>query len=177
MKERRKVTKTRFMMAFMCALVLAGAANAQGGVSFRIGTNNFYLSVGDYDYLPYAYENDPGYSPPPINFNQMMSQYGRWENVSPFGQVWQPYASAGWRPYAYGHWIYTEYGPYWEGYEPWAWAGYHYGSWIVDRQYGWVWVPGSLAHAGANNQFSYSDNDFGARTPASQVIKTVVRRS
>jgi len=187
--------KTWIMIAFISALVFAGATTADAaGVSFQIGTGDFYLSVGDYDYLPYAYQNDPGYSPPQINFNQMMRQYGRWVKISPFGQVWRPYASAGWRPYAYGHWIYTEYGPYWEGYEPWAWAGYHYGSWIFDRRYGWVWVPGyewhpgrvawargydtigwmplppdgydyqrgSLTYVGANNQFSYSDNDFGA---------------
>lgn len=140
--------KTRFIIAFISALVLAGATTADAGVSFKIGTNDFYLSVGDYDYLPYAYQNDPGYSPPQINFNRMMSQYGRWTKVSPFGQVWRPYASSGWRPYAYGHWIYTEYGPYWEGYEPWAWAGYHYGSWIFDGRYGWVWVPGYEWHPG-----------------------------
>ena len=187
--------KTWFMIAFISVLAFAGATTADAaGVSFKIGTGDFYLSVGDYDYLPYAYQNNPGYSPPQINFHQMMSQYGSWVSVSPFGQVWRPYASSGWRPYAYGHWIYTEYGPYWEGYEPWAWAGYHYGSWIFDRRYGWVWIPGyqwhpgrvawargyqtigwmpmppdgydyergSLAYVGANNQFSYSDNDFGA---------------
>jgi len=186
--------KTCVVIAFVAALVFAGVTTADAAVSFQIGTNDFYLSVGDYDYLPYAYQSDPGYSPPQINFNQMMGQYGRWVMVSPFGQVWQPYASAGWRPYTYGHWIYTEYGPYWEGYEPWAWAAYHYGSWIFDRRYGWVWVPdyqwhpgrvawargyrtigwmpmppdgydyqrGSLMYVGGNNQFSYSDGDFGA---------------
>ena len=185
--------KTCFMIAFVAALVFAGATTADAAVSFQIGTNDFYLSVGDYDYLPYAYQNDPGYSPPQINFNQMMGQYGRWVRVSPFGRVWRPYASHGWRPYTYGHWIYTEYGPYWEGYEPWAWAAYHYGSWIFDPRYGWAWVPGyqwhpgrvawargyntigwmpmppdgydyqrgSLMYIGGNNQFSYSDGDFG----------------
>jgi hypothetical protein len=181
------------MIAFISALIFAGATTAVAGVSFQIGTDDFFLSVGDYDYLPYAYQEDPGYAPPQINFDGMMSQYGLWVRVSPFGRVWRPYASAGWRPYTYGHWIYTEYGPYWEGYEPWAWAGYHYGSWIFDRRYGWVWVPGydwhpgrvawargydtigwmplppdgydyhggRLSYVGGNNQFSYSDNDFG----------------
>jgi len=104
--------------------------------------------VGDYDYLPYAIQNDPGYAPPPINFNTMMRQYGQWVSVSYFGRAWRPWASSGWRPYTYGHWIYTEYGPYWEGYEPWAWVGYHYGSWIFDRRYGWVWIPGYDWHPG-----------------------------
>jgi hypothetical protein len=141
--------RTCFLIGLISALALVGVASAgAANVSFRMGTGDYYLSVGDYDYLPYAYQNDPGYSPPQINFNKMMSQYGRWVKVSPFGQVWRPYASAGWRPYTYGHWIYTEYGPYWEGYEPWAWAGYHYGSWIFDRRYGWVWVPAYQWHPG-----------------------------
>ena len=185
--------KTWFKIMFISALVFAGAVTADAGVSFQIGTDDFFLSVGDYDYLPYAYQGDPGYAPPQINFYDMMSQYGRWVRVSPFGRVWRPYASSGWRPYTYGHWIYTEYGPYWEGYEPWAWAGYHYGSWIFARRYGWVWVPGYEWHpgrvawargydtigwmpmppdgydyrqgylrfVGRNNQFNYSDDDFG----------------
>ncbi|WAC08028.1 MAG: hypothetical protein OS130_02180 [Thermodesulfobacteriota bacterium] len=140
--------KTWFKIAFISVLVFAGAATASAGVSFQIGTDNFFLSVGDYDYLPYAYQGDPGYSPPRINFYEMMSQYGRWVRVKPFGRVWRPYASYGWRPFTYGHWIYTKYGPYWEGYEPWAWAGYHYGSWIFARRYGWVWVPGYDWHPG-----------------------------
>ena len=185
--------KTWFKIAFISVLVFAGAATASAGVSFQIGTDNFFLSVGDYDYLPYAYQGDPGYSPPRINFYEMMSQYGRWVRVKPFGRVWRPYASYGWRPFTYGHWVYTKYGPYWEGYEPWAWAGYHYGSWIFARRYGWVWVPGYdwhpgrvswargygtigwmpmppdgydyrpgyLRFSGRNNQFNYSDDDFG----------------
>jgi len=192
-KERRKLMKTWFMIACTFAIVFAGATTADAGVSFQIGTDNFFLSVGDYDYLPYAYQGDPGYSPPRINFYEMMSQYGRWVRVNPFGRVWRPYASYGWRPFTYGHWIYTRYGPYWEGYEPWAWAGYHYGHWIFARRYGWVWVPGYdwhpgrvawargydtigwmpmppdgydyrqgyLRFSGRNNQFNYSDDDFG----------------
>jgi Family of unknown function (DUF6600) len=79
----------------------------------------------------------------------MMSQYGIWVTVAPFGRVWKPYASNDWRPYSYGHWIYTQqYGQMWEGYEPWAWAGYHYGNWIFDRNYGWVWIPGYDWHPG-----------------------------
>lgn len=135
-------------MACVAAIILASAATAGAGVSFQIGTDDFFLSVGDYDYLPYAYQDSPGYAPPQINFRSMMRQYGTWINVPPFGAVWRPYASHGWRPYAYGHWIYTEYGPYWEGYEPWAWAGYHYGSWVFVRRFGWVWVPGYDWHPG-----------------------------
>lgn len=128
--------------ALPLALLLLSVATAYAGVSISIGTGDFYLSVGDYDYLPYAYNTNPGYHQPRINFHDMMSQYGTWLPVQYFGMVWKPYASYGWRPYMYGHWIYTQYGPTWEGYEPWAWVGYHYGDWIFDRNYGWVWIAG-----------------------------------
>lgn len=133
------------------ALLLLGFATVQAGVSFTIslGSGDYYQPVGDYDYLPYAYQTDPGYAPPRINFYDMMSQYGFWVSVAPFGQVWKPYASNDWRPYTYGHWISTQqYGQMWEGYEPWAWAGYHYGNWIYARNYGWVWIPGYDWHPG-----------------------------
>jgi len=135
--------KMYLMFGFVLALILMGATGAgAASASFQVATNNFYLAVGDYDYLPYAYELNPRYSPPRIDFVKVMGQYGRWVNVDPFGQCWQPYASAGWRPYAWGHWIYTDYGPYWEGYEPWAWVAYHYGSWVFDVNLGWIWVAG-----------------------------------
>ncbi len=140
--------KIRLLVLSVFALVLAGASAANADVSFQIGTKDFYLSAGDYDYLPYVYQNDARYSPPRIDFHRMMAQYGRWGRLAPFGNVWRPYASSGWRPYTYGHWLYTEYGPYWEGYEPWAWAAYHYGSWVYDISLGWVWVPDYQWHPG-----------------------------
>ena len=132
-------------VVLVLAASLFGATAARGDVSFSltIGSGDYYQPVGDYDYLPYAYQSNPTYAPPTINFHDMMDQYGVWVTVAPFGQVWRPYASRDWRPYTYGHWVYTQqYGQMWEGYEPWAWAGYHYGNWIFDRRNGWVWIPG-----------------------------------
>ena len=141
-----KLKRISLVLAFVvAAFTVAQAAD----FSIGIGTGNYYVSVGDYDYLPYAYQTNPGFVPPRVNFYNMMSDYGTWVTVSPFGQVWQPYASHGWRPYTYGHWTYTsQYGPMWQGYEPWAWAGYHYGNWIFAQQYGWVWIPGYQWHPG-----------------------------
>jgi Family of unknown function (DUF6600)/BON domain len=137
------------IVILLSAILLTTFGTARAAVSFTIGTNDFYVSVGDYDYLPYAYQADPGFVPPQINFYEMMGQYGNWVQVPPFGNVWQPYAFTGWRPYTYGHWVYTsQYGPMWQGYEPWAWAGYHYGNWVFSRGYGWVWVPGYDWHPG-----------------------------
>ena len=133
------------------ALLLMGFTMASAEVSFHLslGSDDYYQPVGDYDYMPYAFQTNPGYAPPRVNFQEMMSQYGVWVSVAPFGQVWKPYASNDWRPYTNGHWVSTEqYGQMWEGYEPWAWAGYHYGDWIFARNYGWVWIPGYDWHAG-----------------------------
>ena len=83
--------KTWFKIAFISVLVFAGAATASAGVSFQIGTDNFFLSVGDYDYLPYAYQDDPGYSPPQINF------YAHDEPVWPLGEGISPLVGFGGR--------------------------------------------------------------------------------
>lgn len=132
----------------LIAFVFLGLASANAGVSFSMGTGDFYMSVGDYDYLPYSYNAYSGYRPPRISFHDVMGEYGSWVSVSQFGQAWRPYASSGWRPYTQGHWIYTQYGPTWSGYEPWAWAAYHYGNWIFTSRYGWVWIPGYDWHPG-----------------------------
>lgn len=131
----------------LALVILVAVPAAQAAFNLSIGTDNFYVSVGDYDYLPYAM-TQPYYRPVPINFYDMMGQYGAWVYIPVFGQVWHPYAGYGWRPYVYGHWIYTQYGPTWQGYEPWAWAAYHYGNWIWTQQFGWVWIPGYQWHPG-----------------------------
>jgi len=142
MKRLKQISLT------LIAFLFLGLASANAGVSFSMGTGDFYMSVGDYDYLPYSYNAYSGYRPPRINFYDVMGEYGSWVSVSQFGQAWRPYASSGWRPYTQGHWIYTQYGPTWSGYEPWAWAAYHYGNWIFTSRYGWVWIPGYDWHAG-----------------------------
>ena len=142
------VLKSR-TFALLAAFVALISTSAFAAVSFSIGTGGFYVSVGDYDYLPYAYVENPAFVPPPINFHDALSEYGAWVQVPPFGAAWQPYAAAGWRPYLYGHWNYTsQYGPMWEGYEPWGWIGYHYGNWVYSRDYGWIWIPGDDWHPG-----------------------------
>lgn len=128
------------------AIFLVGLAIP--ALSITIGLGDFYVNVGDYDYLPYNYVSAPQYAPQSINFYDVMGQYGNWITSPQFGRVWQPYSAQGWRPYLYGHWLNTQYGPTWEGYEPWAWAGYHYGDWAYTRDAGWVWIPGYDWHPG-----------------------------
>jgi len=73
-----------------------------------------------------------------------LDQYGRWENVPDYGNVWVPNESDDWAPYRDGNWTYEPYyGWTWVGYEPWGWAPYHYGRWFW---YGnsWAWWPGPV---------------------------------
>lgn len=144
-KEDGFMRLTTKWLAVVAGVLLASSAYA--GFSITLGTNDFYLSVGNYDYYPYTYTAGP-YGPPQISFYDVMGDYGTWVNVEPFGRVWRPYVSYGWRPYVEGHWVYTQYGPTWVGYEPWAWAAYHYGNWIMAPDYGWVWIPGYEWHPG-----------------------------
>jgi hypothetical protein len=73
---------------------------------------------------------------------QDLDQYGTWQNVPDYGQVWSPNAGPDWSPYYDGNWTWEPYwGWTWVSYEPWGWAPYHYGRWFC---YGsrWCWWPG-----------------------------------
>jgi hypothetical protein len=84
----------------------------------------------------------PGASVTFDTFQQGLSPYGQWLNVGAYGPVWRPNVAAGWRPYYYGHWVWTHEGWLWVSDEPWGWGPYHYGRWFFDASYGWLWVPG-----------------------------------
>lgn len=73
-----------------------------------------------------------------------LSAYGRWSEDPRWGTVWSPAdVSADWRPYEFGHWVYTdEWGWYWVSDEAWGWITYHYGRWLWDPDSGWFWIPG-----------------------------------
>jgi hypothetical protein len=96
----------------MLGVVYAPAEPPYGGVSFGV----FYSSL------------DP---------------YGEWISIDAGLYAWRPAnVEAGWRPYSYGRWLWTDDGWYWTSDEPWAWATYHYGRWYYDDYYGWLWIPG-----------------------------------
>jgi hypothetical protein len=75
-------------------------------------------------------------------FQGALSPYGEWVAAANYGTVWRPRVAAGWRPYYYGRWEWTNEGWLWVSDEPWGWAAYHYGRWAYDSYYGWIWVPG-----------------------------------
>ncbi len=76
-------------------------------------------------------------------FHQELSPYGRWVFSASYGEVWHPtVVSAGWAPYLYGEWAYTDYGWTWVSHDPFGPDPFHYGTWVWIDPYGWCWVPG-----------------------------------
>jgi len=111
--------KMRLLVVTVCLMAVATCARA--GVSFSVG-----ISIGHVH-----------------DFYEPLRPYGHWVEVGTYGRCWRPaYIGTQWRPYATGHWEWTDQGWFWVSDEPWAWATYHYGRWAFDPYYGWVWVPG-----------------------------------
>jgi hypothetical protein len=110
----------RISVALVVMVLSALAAGCSGGEE-----SSRYQSVT---------QRDPAFA--------MLDEYGSWTDLAPYGQVWSPWVSYDWRPYAYGEWAWSRGGWVWVGYEPFAWVVYHYGFWDFDRQVGWVWIPG-----------------------------------
>ncbi|HXA49989.1 MAG TPA: DUF6600 domain-containing protein [Candidatus Acidoferrum sp.] len=72
-----------------------------------------------------------------------LDNYGSWESVPEYGNVWRPTVAADWSPYHYGRWSWVDwYGWTWVSYDPWGWAPYHYGRWFHNDRFGWCWYPG-----------------------------------
>jgi hypothetical protein len=71
-----------------------------------------------------------------------LDDYGKWQNVPEYGQVWAPATvEVGWAPYRVGHWVWQDpWGWTWVSGEPWGWAPYHSGRWIQSSAR-WFWVP------------------------------------
>jgi hypothetical protein len=79
-------------------------------------------------------------------FYNRLAPYGYWVDRPSYGWCWVPrHIRHHWRPYMYGHWVWTDYGWTWvsSSSEPYGWATYHYGRWNMDPDYGWEWVPGT----------------------------------
>lgn len=75
-----------------------------------------------------------------------LDRYGRWQNISGYGNVWAPTSIAsGWTPYQEGSWAWIEpWGWTWIDNQPWGFAPSHYGRW-ANVQNVWYWVPGEGA--------------------------------
>jgi hypothetical protein len=75
-------------------------------------------------------------------YGSTMDQYGSWDYLPEYGQVWYPTVDAAWHPYYNGSWSFgASLGWFWVGYDRWAWPTHHYGRWGL-RGNRWFWVPG-----------------------------------
>jgi len=90
---------------------------------------------------PQTAYDEPPLPQPDFEFYEL-NQYGEWVDVYPHGLVWSPYVTPDWRPYVYGHWVWSEWEWMWISYEPFGWAVYHYGYWDFSPVWGWLWIPG-----------------------------------
>ena len=77
-------------------------------------------------------------------FYTSLQDKGDWFHTDNYGYVFQPRraTTSNWRPYADGHWSYTDQGWTWISNEDFGWATYHYGRWAKLQRTGWVWIPG-----------------------------------
>jgi len=94
-----------------------------------------------------------------VNFSEL-NDYGEWTHVEGLGRVWRPDAEEGWRPFMYGHWVYSNEGWQWDSDEPFGWIVCHYGNWYNDEEQGWVWVPGN-EWSPARVEWHVTDNEIG----------------
>jgi hypothetical protein len=76
-------------------------------------------------------------------YSGVLDQYGRWDYMAPYGQVWFPSVGAAWRPYYEGSWAHTRYGWTWHGRDRWAWPTHHYGRWGFNGNF-WFWIPANV---------------------------------
>ena len=103
-----------------------------------------FCEARDANYNRYA-QQDQQYVPPDMIGSDDLDQYGQWNDVPEYGNVWYPASvPAGWAPYRYGHWAWIDpWGWTWVDDEPWGFAPFHYGRWayIGNR---WGWMPGQV---------------------------------
>ncbi len=83
------------------------------------------------------------YVSPDVTGYEDLDQYGTWQSVPEYGEVWFPAAvPVGWAPYRIGHWVWIDpWGWTWVDAQPWGFAPFHYGRWAFFRG-SWCWVPG-----------------------------------
>jgi hypothetical protein len=103
-----------------------------------------FCEARDTSYQRYA-EQPQQYVPPEMVGGDDLYQYGQWNSVPEYGNVWYPNSvPVGWAPYRYGHWAWVDpWGWTWVGDEPWGFAPFHYGRWVHVRDR-WGWMPGPV---------------------------------
>ncbi|MBU6417991.1 MAG: FecR domain-containing protein, partial [Xanthomonadaceae bacterium] len=103
-----------------------------------------FCEARDANYNRYA-QQEQQYVPPDMIGSDDLDQYGQWNDVPEYGNVWYPNSvPSGWAPYRSGHWAWIDpWGWTWVDDQPWGFAPFHYGRWayIGNR---WGWMPGPV---------------------------------
>ncbi|MBN8736934.1 MAG: hypothetical protein J0H27_11785 [Xanthomonadales bacterium] len=103
-----------------------------------------FSETRDANYQRYTQQQQQ-YVPPDMIGGDDLYQYGQWNAVPEYGNVWYPTTvPSGWAPYRYGHWAWIDpWGWTWVDNQPWGFAPFHYGRWVYagDR---WGWMPGPV---------------------------------
>lgn len=117
----------RMAILTVCLVLTSGWAFGAADVKVSGGVN---VSVGSDLNLSFFYES--------------LAPHGEWRHIEKVGWAWQPSVvviEETWRPYANGHWVWSDYGWYWVSDYEWGWAPFHYGRWTYVNEFRWVWVP------------------------------------
>ncbi|HEU0277333.1 MAG TPA: DUF6600 domain-containing protein [Rhodanobacteraceae bacterium] len=103
-----------------------------------------FCEARDADYQRYAGQQQQ-YVPPDMIGADQLAQYGQWDDVPEYGNVWYPASvPVGWAPYRFGHWAWIDpWGWTWVDDQPWGFAPFHYGRWVYARNR-WGWMPGPI---------------------------------
>jgi hypothetical protein len=103
-----------------------------------------FCETRDANYQRYAQQQEQ-YVPPEMIGGDDLYQYGQWNDVPEYGNVWYPTSvPVGWAPYRYGHWAWIDpWGWTWVDDQPWGFAPFHYGRWVYARNR-WGWMPGPV---------------------------------
>jgi hypothetical protein len=83
------------------------------------------------------------YLPPDLQmYGGTFDRNGSWAYEAPYGNVWYPTVSPGWRPYYDGYFDpLPQFGWTWIGMNVWSWPTHHYGRWGYAHSR-WFWIPG-----------------------------------
>lgn len=103
-----------------------------------------FCETRDANYQRYAQQQEQ-YVPPGMIGGDDLYQYGQWDSVPQYGNVWYPTSvPTGWAPYRYGHWAWIDpWGWTWVDDQPWGFAPFHYGRWVYVSNR-WGWMPGPV---------------------------------
>jgi hypothetical protein len=134
----------KHLLSFACLAAVVVWAISSGTAAPSISRANHFVGYFEQD-TDSDVQTDQGSDGDYDVFYDRLSSDGHWFNDDDYGYVWQPsvaVSNSSWRPYADGHWVWTDRGWFWESNENFGWATYHYGRWTNVDGVGWVWVPG-----------------------------------